>query len=1203
MSRMISVAEGFQYSVNIGYDLANDKKIKNFIPTSSSLSLLEDILSSTNPTSAERARVLIGAYGKGKSHIVLMILSMLMKKDIALFEKMMSKAADNPRLLQLINSYYESETKILPVVVTGSNTSLTQAFLLALQRTLSINDLMDIMPKTNYQAADRVIRRWAEEFPETYKKFEEMIGEGAEAFIDRLSNFDVSAYEKFEKCYRELTSGSQFNPFLGFDVVELYENVAEGIKAKGYSGLYVVYDEFSKYLEANITDATVSDTKMLQDFAEKCSRSGDLQMHLMLICHKEISNYIDKLPQQKVDGWRGVSERFKHVRLNNNFSQTYEIISSVINKDSKLWKKFLDNNKNEFQYIAQRYEKHPMFTGDGEELHSILEGCYPLHPVSTFILPRLSEKVAQNERTLFTFLSAPGKDTLLDYLSNSNEEIFNLLTPDLVYDYFEPLLMKEAYDSYTHNLYVLTRRILNNLDERTIKAKIVKTISLIYILEQFEKLKPTVEEIVGIYANSFTVEEIESAISELIEQELVVYLKRSNNFLRLKESSGVDIKKKIHDFVEHNMGRIAVKEVLNTTNYDCYMYPSRYNDEHEMTRFFSFEFIDSDEITGTVNWEKKSEYIKSDGIIYGIIPSKQCNIKKLISDLKESSSGFKRHIFIVPKKQSDIRETVMEYNAAFSLQEMSADDPQLFDEYEVVCEDLLSIIQKFISSYTHPENQEATFIADGKLLKVKRKAELTEAMSSVCDDLFSLTPVINNESVNKTELTSTAFSSRNKIINGLLRAELEHNLGLSGTGQDVSIMRSTLVRTGIWSEENGVPRINIHPDDARMSHMLSTIENFILGARHKGNACFSSLYNELTSPDFGIGIREGLIPIYLAAVIHEYRQQVVISDQRRQLSITADSLVQVNSNPNSYFLEFIDWDPEKEDYINVLSKAFSSTVIGAEKHGNSYDYVANAMKRWYMGLPKYSKECKNRPSGKKIGKRQLEMIRILRSDVTGAEMLFKRLPDAFDYHDEFTVDTADDIINTKELYDGLLDELKLALIQEVKAIFIKPQLADVVDRMSLSSIIREWCDNLEDDIFNQLFADGTEKFLSLSRDITNDEELYITQLAKNTTDLHLEDWDKKTIESFTEKIKLYKKTAEAYTGAKKSDESTTTTEYQISFMDNDGNSVIRRFDRTEVSPKGKLLSNQILASLDSMGYAISEQEKRQVIMEILKELC
>ena len=42
MSKMISVASGFQYSVNIGYDLGNDEKLKNFIPTKSALHLLED---------------------------------------------------------------------------------------------------------------------------------------------------------------------------------------------------------------------------------------------------------------------------------------------------------------------------------------------------------------------------------------------------------------------------------------------------------------------------------------------------------------------------------------------------------------------------------------------------------------------------------------------------------------------------------------------------------------------------------------------------------------------------------------------------------------------------------------------------------------------------------------------------------------------------------------------------------------------------------------------------------------------------------------------------------------------------------------------------------------------------------------------------------------------------------------------------------
>ena len=124
MSKMITVDSEFQYSVNIGYDLNNDDKLKNFIPTRSALALMEEILFSTNSTSTERARVLVGAYGKGKSHIVLTILAMLMKRDLKLFKKTMPKAQENPRLYQCIQNYYESNNKILPVIIMGSNTSL-----------------------------------------------------------------------------------------------------------------------------------------------------------------------------------------------------------------------------------------------------------------------------------------------------------------------------------------------------------------------------------------------------------------------------------------------------------------------------------------------------------------------------------------------------------------------------------------------------------------------------------------------------------------------------------------------------------------------------------------------------------------------------------------------------------------------------------------------------------------------------------------------------------------------------------------------------------------------------------------------------------------------------------------------------------------------------------------------------------------------
>lgn len=63
MSDMISVATGFQSSVNIAYDINDDKKLKNYIPTKSALQLLEAILLSTGKDSTDRANSLLGGGG------------------------------------------------------------------------------------------------------------------------------------------------------------------------------------------------------------------------------------------------------------------------------------------------------------------------------------------------------------------------------------------------------------------------------------------------------------------------------------------------------------------------------------------------------------------------------------------------------------------------------------------------------------------------------------------------------------------------------------------------------------------------------------------------------------------------------------------------------------------------------------------------------------------------------------------------------------------------------------------------------------------------------------------------------------------------------------------------------------------------------------------------------------------------------------
>ena len=141
MNEMIKIEDGFQYSVNIAYDLQNKKKLQSFIPTHDALKFIEEILLSTKSDSTERARVLVGAYGKGKSHLVLTVLNLLKDEPLEKFPKLKKEIEKDNKLKALIQNYSESKCKLLPVLITGTSSSVSQNFLNALEKTLLQNKL------------------------------------------------------------------------------------------------------------------------------------------------------------------------------------------------------------------------------------------------------------------------------------------------------------------------------------------------------------------------------------------------------------------------------------------------------------------------------------------------------------------------------------------------------------------------------------------------------------------------------------------------------------------------------------------------------------------------------------------------------------------------------------------------------------------------------------------------------------------------------------------------------------------------------------------------------------------------------------------------------------------------------------------------------------------------------------------------------
>lgn len=1208
-NKKIDVAKGFQTSVNVAYDLHNDEKVSNFIPTMSSLDVVEDVLLSTTKSANQRAKILIGAYGRGKSHIILVLMSLLFKKDVALFDVILKKMkTHNPKLYEFAVDYINSDKRLLPIIVSGSSASLTQSFLNALQQALRSENLVDLMPETNFKASINTIELWKQQYPDTYEKFAQSLSEPVDAFILALKEYDVNAYERFEKLYPTLTSGSTFNPFLGFDVVELYEKVVDKLRAKGFDGIYIIYDEFSKYLESSIANATISDIKLLQDFAEKCDRSGNKQIHLMLICHKDIANYIDNsLPKEKVDGWRGVSGRFKHINLHNNFSQMYEIISAVIKKEKTFWKTFCEKNKYRFDDLTQRFTANGVLDEKDENMMQIaIKGCYPLHPISTFILPRLSEKVAQNERTLFTFLSSDQKYTLSAFLKTAKGD-FPMLTPDYIYDYFEPLLRKEHYTSETHKLYKLTSNVLRKVEPDSLGAKIIKTISLIYIIEQFEKLPP----IFNIIADSFQdsvgdTKEISKVLSELIDKECIVYLKRSNNYLKLKESSGVDIPSEITKTIEKNKSTLSVKEILNKATFDSYMYPIRYNDENEITRYFDFVFIDSSEFWEVESWQRKIEETNADGVVYAIIPKNKEEIDIIKKAILDGRHNHNRIVFVVPNSYSEIEKIAYEYSAVKLLKSFVVDDDLLSDEYDIYIEDLEEVIGSFIFSYARPEIGGAEYFYMGEKKSLYRKAQVSALLSDICERIYPHTPIINNESINKNVLPTVAINSRTKLISGLLENELDTNLGLTGTGQDVSIMRSTLIQTGILQNADSAPIINLNPEDINMRHMLATIQSFFTNANEGSGRNFRMLYDTLTFPQNGIGLKKGVIPIYIAVVLSQCKKNLVIKNKDKEVKITAELLNSINENPDDYSVFLEDWNEDKAQYMFELESIFSEYIIEKEKAYSSFSFIVLAMNRWYMSLPKYTKEMStiyygitSKEANKPVPREQRRFINSLKQlDNNSREYLFEKIFTFFEMN-EFSLTVLDHIKAAKRAFDLAKSNLINVLILDVKTIFGGQN----AKKASLTSVIKDWYESLGENTTNYLFINNESKILELMESITNDEITFMERLGKAITSLRIDDWNTKTIETFIKDLTAFKETVDDFDKNYVSNNEIASEMYRLVFVNKDGSEVVKTFSKTEYSDRAKLLLNEITTSLEEMGQAISEQEKRQVLMELLGKMC
>jgi hypothetical protein len=181
-------------------------------------------------------------------------------------------------------------------------------------------------------------------------------------------------------------------------------------------------------------------------------------------------------------------------------------------------------------------------------------------------------------------------------------------------------------------------------------------------------------------------------------------------------------------------------------------------------------------------------------------------------------------------------------------------------------------LKSFIS-VQHSGTGELCWFRLGKSLKIGRGSELLAYLSTVCNELYSKAPTIENELVNRRVLSSAAAAARMRLLEGIFAASSNPYLGMDQNKKppEMSIYLSILKRAKLHREsEHGwslvVPRTNADPCLVRPA--LQKIQE-LFDANGTRRINVSAIFAEMRKAPFGI--RDGLAPILLAvyAVINE----------------------------------------------------------------------------------------------------------------------------------------------------------------------------------------------------------------------------------------------------------------------------------------------------------------------------------------------
>jgi hypothetical protein len=447
-----------------------------FTPTRSAIAVLRHLQRAVLSDARKELRAMawFGVYGSGKSHLGVVVGHLLahgcgtpemqvflgrlesqgetiLRRDI---ESTFPPADQPDARPYLVVSIYASDAPDL-------HSNLLESLYRAIE---SVDGLepTDILPKTEYAAARERLAKILEHEPAHAKtplsQWDiECAALNPEELDVELQDISPEALQAFKRWHPKVSAGAEFDPrdFGGKGVVDAYIEAADTlVQAHGYQGIAVLWDEFGYAVESMLRQHhrnPLDEIFALQDFVEKVCSPPKGHTLFIALTHRSLREY-----GVTADAAEDVRHRLEtiegrftslSVELRASEAEGYHLLGDLT-APTPQGHALLIGAAQRGDALASVCAAMPLFGALARDMRQIVEGCYPMHPVTAAGLFAIAAQgvYAQANRTVFTFFDNLATehdvfDAAVDADALYGAELIRL--PTLV-----PVYRKEIYDDY-----------------------------------------------------------------------------------------------------------------------------------------------------------------------------------------------------------------------------------------------------------------------------------------------------------------------------------------------------------------------------------------------------------------------------------------------------------------------------------------------------------------------------------------------------------------------------------------------------------------------------------------------------------------------------------------------------------------------------------------------------------------------------------